>query len=265
MARKIFGGVDLQSQKAINVADPSAGTDAATKQYVDNLTDGKAFKQAVRVATVANGTLASAFENGDTVNAVVLVTGDRILIKDQTAGQENGIYVVNASGAPTRAADMSTAAETRAATVTVEEGTVDPNTQWTQTADNVTLGTTPLVFAKSSAGVPLTASLGVVRVGDDFRAVADPTDDSIEIVAGGIKVKAGARTKKYAQDVGAMTGGTPVTITHGLGSLDVTVQVVIKGTGEVVDLDVIVVSTTTITLTSATSQSAAFFRVTVIG
>lgn len=68
-------------------------------------------KAPVRVATTAAGTIGTSFENGDTVNGVVLATGDRILIKDQASQPENGIYTVNASGAPTRATDADTAAE----------------------------------------------------------------------------------------------------------------------------------------------------------
>jgi hypothetical protein len=65
-------------------------------------------KTTVRVATVATGTLATAFENGDTVDGVTLATGDRILIKDQSTATENGIYVVEATGAPSRADDFAT-------------------------------------------------------------------------------------------------------------------------------------------------------------
>ena len=54
----------------------------------------------VRVATTANGTLSSAFANGQTVDGVTLATNDRILLKNQSTGSENGIYTVNASGAP---------------------------------------------------------------------------------------------------------------------------------------------------------------------
>jgi hypothetical protein len=51
----------------------------------------------VKVATTVNGTLATAFANGQTVDGVTVVTGDRILIKNQSAGAENGIYIVNVS------------------------------------------------------------------------------------------------------------------------------------------------------------------------
>ena len=89
------------------------------------------WKESVRVATTAAGTLASSFENGDTIDGVVLVTGDRILIKNQASAGENGIYTVNASGAPTRAVDMDANDEISSGnTVSVEEGTDNADTIW---------------------------------------------------------------------------------------------------------------------------------------
>src|SRR3990172_5056619 len=82
--------------KLTTLGAPTNAGDAATKSYVDGLSAGLAWKASVRVATTANGTLATAYANAQTVDGVALVTGNRILIKDQTAGAENGIYTVNA-------------------------------------------------------------------------------------------------------------------------------------------------------------------------
>ena len=80
------------------------------------------WKESVVAASTANGTLASDFENGDTMDTVTLSTGDRILLKDQTTGSENGIYIVQASGAPVRATDFDDDAEvTPGAAVYAEE------------------------------------------------------------------------------------------------------------------------------------------------
>jgi hypothetical protein len=94
--------------------------------YVDAKLAGLSWKQAVRAATTAAGTLATSFENGDAIDGVTLATGDRILIKNQATASENGIYVVNASGAPTRATDADAGAELVNATVYVSEGTPTP-------------------------------------------------------------------------------------------------------------------------------------------
>lgn len=128
-------------------------TQQAVKSAIAAAVAGLAWKQAVRVASVTNGTLATAYEAGDTLNGVVLVAGDRILLKDQTTASENGIYVVQASGAPVRATDADSGAELVNASVYVSEGSADADTQWTCTTNApITVGSTSLVFAKLTAG-----------------------------------------------------------------------------------------------------------------
>jgi trimeric autotransporter adhesin len=119
---------------------------------LNNLFD---FKQSVRVATTAAGTLSSDFENGDTIDGVILATNDRILIKDQTTGAENGIYTVNASGSPTRSTDADDNNKVNSClAVFVEEGTANAEKGFLLTTNNpITVGTTALTFAEfTSAG-----------------------------------------------------------------------------------------------------------------
>ncbi len=109
-----------------------------------------AHKQPVRAATTVNGTLATAFENGDTIDGVSLVTGDRILLKDQSTGSENGIYTVNSSGVPTRAIDFDTTNKVKGSmAVGVQEGTINADTFWQLTNNGtITIDTTDLVFSR---------------------------------------------------------------------------------------------------------------------
>jgi hypothetical protein len=101
----------------------------------------------VRVATTVAGTLATSFENGDTIDGVVLATNDRILIKNQAAPDENGIYVVAASGAPARASDMNEWSEVTGAIVIVAEGTVNADKAWLCTSNQGgTIGVTAITF-----------------------------------------------------------------------------------------------------------------------
>jgi hypothetical protein len=145
--------LSLNSHKITSLATPTATTDAATKAYVDAAVAGLSWKQAVRVATTTNGTLASAFENGDTVDGVTLATGDRVLLKNQTTGAENGIYTINASGAPTRATDADAGAELVNAAVFVQAGTTNADTAWVCTNNATpTLGSTALTFTQFGAG-----------------------------------------------------------------------------------------------------------------
>lgn len=132
--------------------------------------DGTAqnWKTSVRVATTANGTWATAFDNGSTVDDIVLATNDRILIKNQTDATQNGIYIVQASGAPVRATDADSAAEIAYARVIVNAGTANEGTAWVcQQGGTVTLGTDNITFAE----LP---SFGAVSI-----ASTDITDASI--------------------------------------------------------------------------------------
>lgn len=116
------------------------------------------WKNSVRVATTAAGTLATSFENGDTVDGVILATGDRILIKNQSAGAENGIYTVNVSGAPTRSTDADIGTELVGAACFVSEGTTNADKLFLCTTNApITLGVTALTFTElTTGGSPLT-------------------------------------------------------------------------------------------------------------
>lgn len=155
------GAQSMGGFKLTNVGTPVANTtDAATTAYVDAAIAAlSAFfdnKPSVRVATTANGTLATAFANGQTVDGITLATGDRILLKNQTAPAENGIYIVAASGAPTRATDMDAWTEVPGALVAVEIGTANADTVWLGSADaGGTLETTAITWQQipTSAGL----------------------------------------------------------------------------------------------------------------
>jgi hypothetical protein len=134
-------------------SDSNVATQKAVKTYVDTIAAGMRWKQPVRVATTANGTLATAFENGDTVDGVTLATGDRILLKDQSTGAENGIYIVAASGAPARATDADSGAELVSAAVFVQEGTANADRAYVCTNNSITLGSTAVVFVTFNSAI----------------------------------------------------------------------------------------------------------------
>lgn len=157
------GPVAMNSQRLTGLLDPTSAQDAATRAYVDALVNGTDWKASVRVATAVAGTLATSFANGQVVDGITLVTGNRILIKDQATGAENGIYTVNASGAPTRAVDADGAGEVTANMACfVEEGTANADTQWRLTTNNpITIGSTALVFAQIGASTSYTNGTGI--------------------------------------------------------------------------------------------------------
>ncbi|MEK7330085.1 MAG: hypothetical protein AAB113_04715, partial [Candidatus Eisenbacteria bacterium] len=134
---------------ALTVAAPTIDSHAATKLYVDNAISGLKWKASVKAATTANGILASAFANLQVIDGVTLATGNRILIKDQTTPSENGIYLVNASGSPTRAADANSEAELIASAVFIEQGTSYADTAFVCSTNTIpTINTDPITFVQ---------------------------------------------------------------------------------------------------------------------
>lgn len=200
------GGLSLDTDGTLTAnSNARLPSQAAVKTYVDAKVAGLSWKQAVRVATTAAGTLATSFENGDAVDGVTLATGDRILVKNQASGAENGIYVVAASGAPTRATDADSGAELVNATVFVSEGTTNADTQWTCTTNApITVGVTSLAFAQLTSGGGSNA-FGTVAVSGQSDVVADSTSDTLTLAAGsGITITTNAGTDTVTI---ASTGG----------------------------------------------------------
>lgn len=154
--------------------DPTSSTSLATKNYVDGVAQGLDTKGSVRVATTTAGTLASSFANGSTVDGVTLATADRILIKDQASGLENGIYTVAATGAPTRSTDANTSAKvTPNLYVFVEEGTANADSGWTLTNNGaITLNTTALVFTQFTGAGQVTVDSTITKTGNALSRAA---------------------------------------------------------------------------------------------
>ena len=157
------------------ITTSSAATSAATKSYVDSVASGLDTKESVRVATTAAGTLSSSFANGEAVDGVTLATGDRILIKNQASASENGVYVVAASGPPTRATDFDDDAEVTAGAFTfVEEGSTNANAGFVlATTGTITVGTTELSFTQFSSSASVTAGTGLTKTGSTLSVDAD--------------------------------------------------------------------------------------------
>ncbi len=209
MAMKFGNGIDLANQRIVNLADPSSATDAVTKQYADALTRNLSWKLAVRVATTANGTLASAFANGQTIDGITLATGDRILLKNQSTGGENGIYVVAASGAPARAEDADSADELKGATVTVLQGTVNADKVFRLITDNITLGTTAQTWTEIGGGSGTTYSAdgdGITESGTVFSLELDGT--TLSKSSAGLRIGSGAAGSGITESSGVLAVNT---------------------------------------------------------
>lgn len=159
--------------------DPGSALQAATKQYVDSVAEGLHVHAAAVAATTENINLSTDVENGDTLDGVVLATGNRILVKNQTTASQNGIYVVSASGAPTRALDFDSPAEIDGGDfIFVTGGTVNDNTGWVQTNVVGTVGSDPLQFTQFAGYGTITAGTNIIVNGNQVSTVSNPTFSS---------------------------------------------------------------------------------------
>ena len=156
----IVDGV-LHKDGLVSTATPTSGTHAANKNYVDALVvSGVYWKQPVRLASTSNLTL-----SGEQTIDGVATSADRILVKDQSTGSENGIYVT-ASGGWSRSTDADADAEVIAGiAVYVAEGSANGDKAYTLTTDDpITVGTTSLTFAQFGVGAGVTSVTGSAPV-----------------------------------------------------------------------------------------------------
>jgi hypothetical protein len=159
------GNLNMGGNTVTGLANPSVGSDAANKNYVDALSAGLSWKQAVRLASTGNIDLA----NGgvQSIDGINTQNGDRVLVKDQASSAENGIYIAN-SGTWTRALDADSTAEMTGLTVFVAEGTQWADTGWTMITDNITIGSSALTFAQFTGAGTYSAGVGLSLTGNTF-------------------------------------------------------------------------------------------------
>jgi hypothetical protein len=131
--------------------DPTSALHIATKQYVDSVAAGLGKRSTVRAATTANITIASALNNGDSLDGVTLATNDLVLVKDQSSAEENGVYVVGSS--PARDDLFDTYDEHPGSLIAIEEGSTNADDLYLCTSNTGgTLNTTAINFTKIFPG-----------------------------------------------------------------------------------------------------------------
>ncbi|KKL58002.1 hypothetical protein LCGC14_2229780, partial [marine sediment metagenome] len=191
--------------KLTGLGTPSASDDAVTKAYVDALSAGLDPKESCRVATTAvlpavtasgtgvGKTLTAVAVGILTVDGVATLLGDRILVQDQVAGDDNGIYEVTTEGTAgvafilTRATDADQDAEVTAGLFTfIEEGTVNDNNGFVLATNNpITVDTTALVFSQFSGAGQINAGAGLTKSGNTIDVVGG---DGINVLADTVEV-----------------------------------------------------------------------------
>ena len=188
------GSVSLNSQKITNLATPTADGDAASKSYVDGVSQGLDVKDSCVAATTANITISTALNNGDTLDGVSLSTNDRVLVKDQSTASENGIYIVGSS--PARADDLAAGADAAGMFTFVEQGTVNADNGFVCTSNkgSAVVGTNNLAFSQFSGAGQVTAGDGLDKSGNtlsvDLKSngglVIESTEIAVDLAASSI-------------------------------------------------------------------------------
>ena len=181
------GKVNVGNFIISNVATPVASTDAATKQYVDDVAQGLHTHDSCNAATqttlasISSGTVT--YNNGTsgvgatltttgtytTIDGVTLSNGMRILVKNEATAANNGIYVRTSATVLTRADDFDTPTEMAGGDFTfVTAGTLYDNTGWVMPDPVTTVGTTAVVWVQFSGAGTYTAGTGLTLTGSQF-------------------------------------------------------------------------------------------------
>ena len=201
--------LNMGGYKLASLGTPTVSTDAATKQYVDDVAQGLNIHAASYAATTAN--LNATYSNGTSgVGATLTNAGtqaafttdgttpsvnDRILVRLQTNQAQNGIYTLTTVGSGstnwvlTRATDFDTSTEIAGGDFTfVDNGTTLANTGWVNVDEVTTVGTDPIVFQQFSGAGTYTASNGVLLTGTNFT-FAPRTGYGLQTGASGAEIK----------------------------------------------------------------------------
>ena len=143
---------------------PTSGNDVVNKTYLDYFATGLSWKQPVLCATTANISLTGV----QTLDGISAVAGSRVLVKNQTAAAENGIYISSAS-AWARSTDTNDWTELLSAIVFVESGSTLAGSAWYCTAQpGGTIGTTAVNWSNFSVASVYTAGTGLTLASYQF-------------------------------------------------------------------------------------------------
>ena len=263
MSRKQLSDLDFGGVARIrNLPSPVNADEPARLADLNSAVEGLAWKDSCRVAAQTNLNLSSP---GASIDGITMSVGDRVLVKAQTLGPENGIYIWNgAAVSMTRSLDANTAAELEQAIVTVEEGT-SAGTSWRQSVVNFVLetGTVTWIQFGTAVGAASETSSGIAEIAT--QAETDTGTDDQRIVTP-LKLNAWANKTRRAQATIGDGTSTQFDVNHNFATRDVIVQVYqATGNYEQVNCDVSLPSTNSARLNFAAAPAANAYRVVVMG
>ena len=263
MAKLIATNLDFNAAaKAVNLPNPTAAQDAATKAYVDSAIEGLSSKDSCRVSTQSNLNLASP---GASIDGITMASGDRVLVRSQSTGSENGIYIWNgASSAMTRSADCSTFDELEQAVTSIEEGT-DTSTTWRQTAVNGTLGSTSVTWSAFGSSTPDASETVKGKAEIATQSETDTGTDDARIVTP-LKLATSAYAKRKATATIGDGSATQFDITHNFNTRDVIIDVYRNsGSYDSIECDKSRTDANTVRLNFASAPTSSQFKAVIIG
>ncbi len=175
IATQDANNVSISGGAVTGLGSPSASSDAATKNYVDQAVAGLRTRTIAECASTGNVSLSNGLEAGDSIDGVTLVAGDRVLLKDQTDATENGLYLAVSSGAASRDPEHDTIAELSGGMVVVNQGTANDNKIFLCTTDNTgSIGSTNITYTViTPSNVGTVTSVGVADAGSSEFTVAN--------------------------------------------------------------------------------------------
>ena len=226
----LSGTAFLDEDNMVSNSAIAAASQQSIKAYVDAVSSGLDLKESSHAATTAN--LSSAYDNGSsgvgatltnngsqaalTVDGQLMVAAERLLVKDQTAGLQNGIYTVTTVGTGssnwvlTRATDFdgSPSNEVDSGAFTfVETGTVNADSGWVVTTDGtITIGTTAISFSQFSGAGQITAGAGMTKSGNTLNVIG--TSNKITVSADAITISATYVGQNTITTLGTIGTGT---------------------------------------------------------
>lgn len=199
--------LDGGTYKITNLGTPTDAGDAATKGYVDSVAEGLHVHASVAAATTANVDLTPG--NAPTsIDGVTLTDQMRILVRNQSAPAENGIYYYDlATDDLIRTVDYNTVAEIDPGDfVFVDGGNTYGNTGWVQTNSITTLGTDPIAWVQFSGAGTFTAGDGLTLDGTQFNVGG--TANRITVTADAVDIASTYIGQASITTLGTVTTGT---------------------------------------------------------
>ena len=263
MSKLIGNSLDFNNaSRILNLPAPASNNEPARLADLNSAIEGLAFKDSSRVSTQSNLNIASP---GASIDGITMASGDRVLVRAQTAQAENGIYIWNGAATPmTRALDASTSAELEQAVTTVEEGT-SAGASYRQTSVNFTIDSGAVAWTAfgTAAGAASETTSGIAELAT--QAEVDAGTDDLRIVTPLKLMNFASRVRKYATTFGDGSS-TSYTITHNLNTKNVIVRVYYTGgTFDEIECDVLHATANTVTLVFLTAPTSNQFTVVVIG